>query len=154
MQYNRLLWFCVDYLHLCLYCIMKNIWNNLKLLIASFLQKTSQIYNSNTYIHNKKEVFHCLNQSISIFWAQLKHQMIQKIADFVDIVGYRSVSTDAKKTFWGTLLIKLGSGLISVQATVIIYYFSFFHQVRNAYSSWAWRTIELLQSIMLLELHG
>jgi len=73
---------------------------------------------------------------------------MEKIAEFVDIVGYRSASKEAKKTFWGTILIKLGSGLLSVQSTVVIYYFSFFHLVRNTCSSLSWRVIEQHQSII------
>jgi len=82
---------------------------------------------------------------------------MEKIAEFVDIVGYRSASKEAKKTFWGTILIKLGSGIVSIQATVIIYYFSFFHQVRNICSIKLNLdiTIELLQfTVSLVLLHG
>lgn len=57
--------------------------------------------------------------------------MLNKILNYIDFIGYKEADHAARKTLWGVILTKIGTSLISIQATVMIYYFSYFSIVPN-----------------------
>jgi len=56
---------------------------------------------------------------------------MRSVTDIFDQVGYSKASPQARRTMWGVVLAKSGTGVIGVWSVVNIYYFSFFKLVRD-----------------------